>query len=119
MAAEDSLTVTVSGAGGAVDGTYRLVCAPDGVPAGGTHPNAAGACARLEQLAADGQDPFAPTPRRAMCTMLYGGPAAAHVTGSWQGREVDADFTRANGCEVGRWNTLVPVLPAVGATAAR
>jgi hypothetical protein len=110
LAAADRLTITVTGAGTGADGTYRLECNPDG----GTHPNASAACERLRQLAAQGQQPFAATPRRSMCTMIYGGPATAHVTGTWQGRTIDAGFKRTDGCEVGRWNALVPVLPAVG-----
>jgi hypothetical protein len=46
-----------------------------------------------------------------MCTMLYGGPATAHVTGTWAGRPVDARFDRADGCEIARWDALVPLLP--------
>jgi len=119
-AGQDSLTVSVTGAGNGADGTYRLVCASDGTPEGGsTHPNAAGACAKLAQLAAEGQNPFVAPPRTGTCTMIYGGPATAHVTGTWQGRQIDADFQRSDGCAVARWNSLVPVLPSVGEAAAR
>jgi hypothetical protein len=37
--------------------------------------------------------------------------ATARVTGTWQGRQVDATFDRSNGCEISRWQTLEPVLP--------
>lgn len=111
LAGQDQLTITVAGAGSGVDGTYRLECGPDG----GTHPNPAGACEKLAQLASQGENPFAASPQRSMCTMMYGGPATAHVTGTWRGGAVDARFARSNGCEIGRWNTLIPVLPAVGA----
>jgi hypothetical protein len=121
LAARDSLAVTVRGAGAGVDGSYRLVCAPGGTPdgEGGTHPNASGACAKLEELAAEGQDPFAAPQQDAVCTMIYGGQATARVTGTWQGRQVSADFGRLDGCAIGRWNALVPVLPSVDAAAAR
>ncbi|MBA2945473.1 SSI family serine proteinase inhibitor [Streptomyces himalayensis] len=109
--APDQLTITVQGAGGDTDGTYELKCGP----AGGTHPNPAGACGRLEQRAAEGRDPFAPRQQGAMCTMQYGGPATAHVTGVWHGRPVDATYSRSDGCEVARWDAIVPVLPAVRA----
>lgn len=52
------------------------------------------------------------TDRNAMCTQQAGGPAAARVQGTWQGESVDARFSRANGCEIARWNNLVPVLPS-------
>ncbi|WP_329120224.1 SSI family serine proteinase inhibitor [Streptomyces sp. NBC_01465] len=102
----DRLTVVVSGTGGG-DGTFQLDCGP----VGGDHPRAEQACERLGELALGGGDPFAPVPPHVMCTMQYGGPGAAHVTGIWQGRSVDASFNRGNGCEISRWNTLVPVLP--------
>ena len=104
------LTITVSGAGEGTDGTYRLRCSPSG----GTHPDVMSACGRLEELAATGEDPFAAPSQRTVCTMMYGGSATAHITGTWHGRPVDAHFERTDGCEIGRWNALVPVLPAPG-----
>lgn len=43
--------------------------------------------------------------------MIYGGPATAHVTGTWAGRPVDSRFDRADGCQIARWDALVPLLP--------
>ncbi|MFF1919017.1 SSI family serine proteinase inhibitor [Streptomyces sp. NPDC058221] len=104
------LTVVVSGSGDpAADGRYELECEP----AGGSHPVAQQACDRLAQLPRESADPFAPVPRDAMCTQQFGGPATARVTGSWQGRSIDAAFDRTNGCEIARWNGLRPVLPNV------
>ncbi|MFC8506291.1 SSI family serine proteinase inhibitor [Streptomyces sp. NPDC057411] len=111
LSTPDSLTVVVERSGHAeADGTFRLECG--GTP-GGTHPAAENACKRLDQLASAGGNPFAPVPADQMCTQQYGGPATAHITGSWQGRTVDARFTRANGCEIDRWENLRPVLPRV------
>lgn len=105
----DKLTVTVAETGNArTDGRYELEC---GQRASGTHPSAQGACDRLEQLAREGKDPFAPVPKDQMCTQQSGGPATARVTGTWQGRRVDATFSRENGCEISRWHTMEPVLP--------
>lgn len=104
------LTVVVSGSGDpAADGSYELECEP----AGGSHPAARQACERLAQLPGESADPFTPVSRDAMCTQQYGGPATARVTGSWRGRSIDASFDRSNGCEIGRWNSLRPVLPNV------
>ncbi|MFE5665327.1 SSI family serine proteinase inhibitor [Streptomyces niveus] len=106
---QDRLTVTVADTNiTRADGTYELRCGP----AGGSHPESASACARLDELAGEAKDPFAPVPKGQMCTMQMGGPATARVTGTWQGRSVDATFSRKNGCEISRWQNLVPVLPA-------
>ncbi|GGQ12485.1 SSI family serine proteinase inhibitor [Streptomyces roseolilacinus] len=106
----DSLTIVVERSGNpAADGTFRLEC--DGDRSSGTHPRADRACARLATLSEGGQDPFAPVPQDRMCTQQHGGPATAHVTGTWRGREIDARFTRTNGCEIARWENLKPVLP--------
>ncbi|MCX2179065.1 subtilase-type protease inhibitor [Streptomyces sp. SKN60] len=111
LSGADSLTVSIEKTGHAeADGTFRLEC--DGTP-GGTHPAAANACKRLDQLAQAGADPFAAVPADGFCTQQYGGPATAHITGTWQGRSVDARFSRANGCEIDRWENLRPVLPHV------
>ncbi|MFJ9827007.1 SSI family serine proteinase inhibitor [Streptomyces sp. NPDC101160] len=117
-----SLTVSIERSGYAeADGTFRLECGGSegsgGTAApGGTHPAAENACKRLEQLTRAGggaDDPFAAVPEGQMCTEQYGGPATAHITGTWQGRTVDARFSRVNGCEIDRWENLRPVLPHV------
>ncbi|MBT2389937.1 SSI family serine proteinase inhibitor [Streptomyces maoxianensis] len=105
--ATDRLTMTVSETGARTDGLYELECGP----AGGTHPSAQAACDRLDQLAQDGKDPFAPVPEDQMCTQQMGGPQTAHITGTWQGQSVDAVFSRTDGCEISRWQTMEPVLP--------
>ncbi|MFJ4469778.1 SSI family serine proteinase inhibitor [Streptomyces sp. NPDC089424] len=106
----DHLTVTVSDVGGGADGTFEVRCHPSG----GSHPDPDGACQALERETRWGQDVFAPVPRDTMCTMQYGGSATARVTGTWAGRPVDATFDRSNGCEISRWDRLVPLLPATG-----
>ncbi|MDT0379792.1 SSI family serine proteinase inhibitor [Streptomyces sp. DSM 42041] len=104
----DHLVLTVSDSGHpARDGRFELFCHP----AGGDHPRAKAACARLDEVTVWGSDPFAPAPGGTLCTSLYGGPATAHVEGMWAGRPVNADFGRATGCETARWDDLVPFLP--------
>ncbi|MER5846934.1 SSI family serine proteinase inhibitor [Streptomyces sp. NPDC002012] len=108
--ARTRLMVTVSGTGDpAAEGVFELKCGP----AGGSHPAAQQACDRLDELAAEGADPFAPVPGDAMCTQQFGGPATARVTGTWRGRSIDTAFERTNGCAISRWNGLRPVLPNV------
>lgn len=94
--------------------TLRIVVWPHGVdgashtwtlrcgPAGGTLPQAAAACRRLDALSG----PFAPTPPGTACSEIYGGPQVARVTGSFHGRKLWATFRRRDGCETERWNRL-------------
>ncbi|MFF8905976.1 SSI family serine proteinase inhibitor [Streptomyces olivaceoviridis] len=109
----DHLTVVVRHAGAGRDGTYEVRCHPSA----GRHPDAAEACRVLDAHTRWGQDPFAPVAAGTTCTMLYGGPATAHVTGTWAGRPVDASYDRSDGCETGRWDRLVPLLPRMGGPA--
>ena len=91
--------------------TWTLRCGP----VGGTLPKRADACARLARL--DGA--FAPTPRDAVCTMLYGGPQVARVAGAFEGRRIWTTFKRRDGCEIARWNRhkfLFPIAVGVGAS---
>jgi hypothetical protein len=108
--AGDHLTVTVRHAGDGRDGTFELYCHPGG----GSHPDARGACAVLDRSTRWGRDAFAPSPPDTLCTMQYGGPATARVTGTWAGRPVDAAYDRGDGCAIGRWDRLVPLLPDLG-----
>lgn len=108
LAAPDRLTIAVSATGNPrADGQYRLECNP----VGGSHPQAEAACARLEEIARTGKDPFAPEPEGQVCTYQNGGRATARITGTWHGHKVDSEFRRTNGCEISRWNDLEPVLP--------
>lgn len=104
---QDRLIVTVRGVGRGADGRFELRCHPNG----GSHPQVRDACGRLDRRTTWGKDPFAPVQPGTVCTMQYGGPATAHVTGTWAGRQVDARFDRGDGCEIARWDALVPVLP--------
>ncbi|MFH8580552.1 subtilase-type protease inhibitor [Streptomyces zaomyceticus] len=109
----DTLTVTVAESGHpGADGTFELSCDER---AEGNHPARENACRRLGRLAEAGANPFEPVPADQLCTQVYGGPAVAHITGTWQGRTVDARFSRADGCEIDRWENLEPVLPLVRA----
>ncbi|HSJ93412.1 MAG TPA: SSI family serine proteinase inhibitor [Gaiellaceae bacterium] len=77
-------------------------------PAGGTHPAPDTACTLL----ADNADLLEPLPDDVMCTQQFGGPEQASIRGTFQGREVDLRYSRANGCEIARWERLAPVLQA-------
>lgn len=98
-ASTTSVTIKVRTAEGAEPRTMTLACDP----AGGDHPQAEQAC---EALAATGPEVFEPLPRGKACTMIYGGPQTARVTGVVDGKAVDASFNRTNGCEIDRWERL-------------
>ncbi|HET9873772.1 MAG TPA: SSI family serine proteinase inhibitor [Propionibacteriaceae bacterium] len=85
--------------------TWRLTCNPTG----GDHPASEDACTAL---AARGGTALTMAPRTRICTQQYGGPQTATVTGSWGDRQVVSRFSRRNGCEISRWDALVPLLPA-------
>ncbi|RUP68890.1 subtilase-type protease inhibitor [Streptomyces sp. NP10] len=107
------LTVSVENTGiPGADGTFELECGPTG----GTHPEGQAACDRLAEAGATRagrQELFRETPEGTMCTMIHGGDATARIVGTWEGRAVDTTASRRDGCEIARWNSLVPVLPDV------
>ncbi|WP_200258075.1 SSI family serine proteinase inhibitor [Streptomyces sp. HSG2] len=103
----DRLIVTITGAGATSDGVHELRCRPTG----GNHPAPEAACAAVERETRSGADVFAPVPEGTVCTLQYGGPAVARVSGTWGGVDVDARYDRGDGCEIARWDRLVPLLP--------
>lgn len=98
------------GSKAAPDEVWTLRCNPPR----GTLPRPTRACRRL---AAGGPKLFAPVPPDMACTQIWGGPQKSRVVGTVAGKRVRTTFTRADGCEIGRWNTLSPwLLPPGGAT---
>lgn len=100
---DTELTVTVDQGDGKTE-TWTLTCDPTG----GTHPDAAKACAAL---AAKGEQAMPPVKPDMMCTQIYGGDQTATITGRWKGDAVNASFSRKNGCEISRWDALEGLLP--------
>ncbi|MFW0771920.1 SSI family serine proteinase inhibitor [Paenarthrobacter nitroguajacolicus] len=91
---------------------FTLVCT-DGAPAAeSNHPSAAEACTSLK----NSPTLLSPAPARTdqACTMQYGGPATAKVTGSVDGKEVSAAFTRTDGCQIALWDAAKSVLGSDG-----
>lgn len=68
------------------------------------------ACRALRDAPADA---LAPVSRRRVCTEVFGGPQEAEVIGRIGGRDVTAEFSRSNGCEIARWERLAPLWDAV------
>ncbi len=101
------LTIVLDPGGGARS-TWTLTCDP----AGGNHPSPAQACA---SLASRGESALAPVKRDQMCTQIFGGEQTATISGTWRGEPVTAMLSRANGCEIERWDSLKGLLPPGGA----
>lgn len=99
---ELSVSHDADGIGAGAAQSWTLACEP----AGGTHPDAAGACAALTRATA----PFAPVPSDTACTQIYGGPSTGRITGRYRGQPVSATFSRSNGCEISRWDAVAAVL---------
>lgn len=69
-------------------------------------------CAALDVVA---PRVFQPVPEDRVCTMIWGGPATATIRGTY-GEDndlADASFSQANGCEIGRWNQILPIVKAL------
>ena len=102
-----SLTIKVAAARGVTPQKWTLTCGAAGD--GGSHPHPATACASLDRA----RNPFAPVPHNVMCSMIYGGPQTASITGNWKGKPVAATYSRVNGCQTARWNKIWQVLSTV------
>jgi Subtilisin inhibitor-like len=109
------LTITVTESDGATPTEWTLTCGSGG--AAGNHPDPSAACAALRAVVDNGGDPFVPVPDDAVCTEIYGGSATATITGRWQGKDVDASYSRTNGCEIARWDPLMDVFRTTGTIA--
>lgn len=104
--AATSLTIVVTLDEGVEPKTYTLTCDP----AGGDHPQPEQAC---DAIAAAGAEVFDPVGADQACTEIFGGPQVATVTGTYGGSDVDATFSRQNGCEIDRWEKLGATVFAV------
>ncbi|MGH3274761.1 MAG: SSI family serine proteinase inhibitor [Streptosporangiaceae bacterium] len=96
-----SLTITVRNGPGQKVSHWTLRCAP----VGGTHPDAAGACAALLAV----KNPFAPARPGAVCPQFLVAGHQATFTGTWFGTRVNRTFVDG-GCDYAIWVKLAPVL---------
>ena len=56
---------------------------------------------------------FGPVPDNVACTDIFGGPQTARIAGTLRGERVSASFSRSDGCEINRWETVAPLLAEV------
>ncbi|MCP2049474.1 SSI family serine proteinase inhibitor [Paenarthrobacter histidinolovorans] len=106
------LSITLLETPEAAPKTFTLVCTGGTPAAESNHPSAAEACAAIK----NNPSMLSPAPPRAdrACTMQYGGPATAKVTGVVDGKEVAAAFNRTDGCQIGMWDAAKSVLGSDG-----
>jgi hypothetical protein len=64
-------------------------------------------CRRLAGLTAKR---IAPVPPTTACAQIFGGPARARVVGELRGERIDARFSRADACEIKRWDENAALL---------
>jgi hypothetical protein len=95
------ITVDDDGEGGAPTRELKLDCA---------EPTDSQACGAVAGVSAHD---LAPTPPDTACTQLFGGPETATVKGQIRGEDVDAQFSRSDGCEVERWERVAALLAEV------
>jgi len=100
VAPKVSLDITVSTTPSAPTKHWTLQCEPTG----GTHPNAAAACAVLLKA----KNPFAPLPKGIMCPMIRVGTKTAIIEGTYYGKHVDTRFT-PGGCDLAKWNEIAQI----------
>ena len=98
-ATELTITLDADGPGGEDPVTEEVSCAE------GTGGEAA--CEALAAVSAADLGPVGPD---VACTEIYGGPDEAQVEGELHGEAVAERLTRANGCEIERFDHLVPAL---------
>ena len=109
--AESQLTMMVTASDDVEPVTYELACTA-GAPVGESSlPDPAAAC---EVLAEHGDLIMTEPDSGAMCTQQFGGPETAVVTGTLDGEQINASFSRENGCEIDRWAMFEPLLGTPG-----
>ncbi|WP_051298954.1 hypothetical protein [Arthrobacter castelli] len=106
------LRITVTPEPGAEPQKYLLQCDGTTPSEASNVPKPEAACALVEKSA---RALFFTKPDPTMqCTQQYGGPQTATVKGTVNGRPVQAEFARTDGCEISRWNAMEPILGAGG-----
>lgn len=90
--------------------TYNLNCDVDG-NASGTHPNPTVACSTLEE--AYSNYIAIVSSKRDACTMIYGGPETATISGLIRDTEIYVSLSRGNGCEIAEWDAWNEVLAPI------
>jgi hypothetical protein len=100
-APKGSLTITVLNGPDKKISHWTLRCDP----AGGTHPDPAGACGALMAL----KNPFAPIRTGQECPMILASSRRVTFVGTWFGAKVDRTIIDG-GCDLANWSRLGQVV---------
>jgi hypothetical protein len=92
--------------------SYTLKCSLNGISTG-THPNPEEACSHLKSNPEVYKNKI--DEEQQICTMIYGGPQRAVITGEINGKEVSFKLDRRDGCAISVWDSWGPVL-SIGST---
>ena len=92
------MKLDADGPGGKPAESAELDCAAD---------EASGACGLVAELPGDFATPTSPDQA---CTEIYGGPDVVELDGTLNGEQISTALTRANGCEIARFDPFVPIL---------
>ncbi|MCD4851392.1 subtilase-type protease inhibitor [Arthrobacter sp. AK01] len=111
-AGDAELSITLIETPEAAPQTFTLVCTAGAPAAESNHPSAAEACTSIKNSPSILSP--APTKTDQACTMQYGGPATAKVTGAVDGKDVTAAFSRTDGCQIALWDAAKSVLGSDG-----
>lgn len=98
------VVLDVDGEGGRPPREAEVSCP---VASGGGRPDACAAVADLSPADAE------PVPPDVACIEIFGGYDTARVTGTIRGEEIEAELTRADGCEIDRFDRFLPLLRAL------
>jgi hypothetical protein len=99
---ELTITLDSDGEGGSAPEEATLECPGADAPRD--------ACAAVAELP---PDPGAEVPPDTACTEIYGGPDVVAIEGTIEGEGVETELTRANGCEIERFERFTPLLRAL------
>jgi hypothetical protein len=102
-ATELTIALDADGPGGEPETKAEIACAATDTDAEAGHE----ACRVIERLTPEAAEPI---PQDVACTEIYGGPDLARVEGTLEGEPVHLRLTRANGCEIARFDLWTPLL---------
>lgn len=95
-----AVTVEVTDPDAGIVGSRNVVCFGTN---GGSHSDPEGACEVLKTV---DMDVFSPVSGDTSCTEQFESSLTGNIRGKIAGKDVDADFSLNNGCEIDRWHAL-------------